>query len=257
VSCCAAIPAIKYSVTAESTATTYCGPAVRLQERVPVRLQERELAAIWASVRRYQVSGTTRASRRQEELGLRRVSDREAERRLRDNWARTARRHRVAARTRGVATAALGAPDVQGTTEAQGAEPMEPEERFVAQIGSSQSRPQVEPVLVLRGGGARRPFSPCHRCLNCGCRQSRDYSASQDSRSPTPHCPTFSLCRSTSASCRYTSRRRHNRSPTQDTSPGPPQLRREEAQPDETSTKDECTLSWADAQEQFSQGAMS
>jgi len=32
---------------------------------------------------------------------------------------------------------------------------MEPEECFVAQIGSSQSRTQVEKVLVLRGGGAR------------------------------------------------------------------------------------------------------
>jgi len=72
-----------------------------------------------------------------------------------NNQARTARRHRAAARARGVATAALGAPDVQGTTEAQRAEPMELEERFVAQIGSSQSRLQVEPVLTVRVGGAR------------------------------------------------------------------------------------------------------
>jgi len=125
---------------------------------VLVRLEEKELAVMWASVRRHQVSGTTRASRRREELSLPRVSDCEAERRLRDNRAQTARRLRAAARTRGVATAALGAPDVQGTTEAQGTVPMEPEERFVARLGSSYARPQVEPVLTVRGGGARRPF---------------------------------------------------------------------------------------------------
>jgi len=57
----------------------------------PVRLPDKELAAVWASVRPHQVSGSTRASRRREELGLPRVSDREAERRLRDNRCRTAR----------------------------------------------------------------------------------------------------------------------------------------------------------------------
>jgi len=45
---------------------------------VPVRLEERELAVMWVSVRR-------------EELGLPRVSDCEAKRQLRDNRARTAR----------------------------------------------------------------------------------------------------------------------------------------------------------------------
>jgi len=79
----------------------------------PVRLPDRELAAVWASVRRHQTRGNTRGSRRREELRLPRESDREAERRLRDNRSLTARRHRVAARARGVAPAALGAPDVQ------------------------------------------------------------------------------------------------------------------------------------------------
>jgi len=138
------------------------GEVSRRGHDVPVRLQERELAVVWASVRRHQVSGSTRASRRREELGLPRVSDREAERRLRDNQARTARRHQAAARARGVAPAALGVPDVQGTTENDGAAPMELAERFVAQIGSSQSRLQVGPVVTVRGGGARRPISPCH-----------------------------------------------------------------------------------------------
>jgi len=143
------------------------GEVSRRGHDVPVRLQERKLAVVWASVRHHQISRTTRASRRREELGLPSVSDLEAERWPKDNRARTARRHRAAVRARVVATAALGALDVQGTTEVQRAEPMEPEERFVAQIGSSQLRPQVEPMLALRGGGARRPFSPCHRCFNC------------------------------------------------------------------------------------------
>jgi len=60
---------------------------------------------VWASVRRHQVSGTTLAARRREELDHPRVSDREAERRLQDNRARSARRHRAAARARGAAQA--------------------------------------------------------------------------------------------------------------------------------------------------------
>jgi len=77
----------------------------------PVRLPERELVVVWASVRGHQVSEATRGSRGREELGFPRVSDREAERRLQDNRSRTARRHRAAARARVVAPAALGAPD--------------------------------------------------------------------------------------------------------------------------------------------------
>jgi len=53
-----------------------------------------------------------RAARRREKLGLPRVSDREAERRLSDNRSRTVRRHRAAARARGEAAATLGATEV-------------------------------------------------------------------------------------------------------------------------------------------------
>jgi len=67
------------------------GEVSRRGSDVPVRLQERELAMVWASVRRHQVSGTAGASCRREELGLPRVSDRKAERRLRNNRTRTAR----------------------------------------------------------------------------------------------------------------------------------------------------------------------
>jgi len=48
-----------------------------------------------------------------------------------------------------------------------------------------------------------------------------------------------------------TPQRPHTRSPKRDPSPRPPQLSREEPQPDE----EEGQLSWADAQEQFSLGA--
>jgi len=133
----------------------------------PVRLQEKELAVVWASVRRHQVSGATRASCRREELGLPRVSDREAERRLRGNWARTARQHRAATRARGVATAAPGTQDVP--TEIEGATPLEPAGPLTAQLGSFQAKPPGEPVLIVRIGGTRRPLSPCLRCRDCVC----------------------------------------------------------------------------------------
>jgi len=67
----------------------------------PIRLEGRELEAVWAGIRHRQTTGMTPASRRREELGLPRVSDKEAARRLQDNWARSARRLRAAARARG------------------------------------------------------------------------------------------------------------------------------------------------------------
>jgi len=173
----------------------------------PVRLPDRELAAVWASARRHQTSGNTRVSRRREKLGLPRVSDREAERRLRDNRSRTARRHRAAAHARGVATAALGTPDVP--TAIERAAPIEPAERFAARLGSFQARPQGEPVLTVRLGGTRRPISPCLRCRTCECQTNRDYSPAQESRSTTPRRPSHSRRQSTSSTRCPTSRRRH------------------------------------------------
>jgi len=46
------------------------GKVSRRGHDVPVRLQKRELAVVWASVRCHQVSGPARAFRRREELGL-------------------------------------------------------------------------------------------------------------------------------------------------------------------------------------------
>jgi len=57
----------------------------------PVRLEGRELEAVWAGICRRQTTGMALAARRREELGLPRVSDREAARRRQDNRARLAR----------------------------------------------------------------------------------------------------------------------------------------------------------------------
>jgi len=196
---------------------------------VPVVHEGRELAAVWAGVRCHQVSGTTLAARRREELGLPRVSDREAERRFQDNWARSTRRHRAAARARGAARATLGTPDATAT-ETQGAVPLEPVGRLAS----------------------RRPISPCQQCLHCECQQHRDFSAAQDDQPPTPGRSSHSRRRSSSSGRQSTPRHPPSCSPKRDPSPGPPQLSRE---PDHPEAKAEGVLSWADAQEQFSLGA--
>jgi len=167
---------------------------------VPVRLEGQELAVVWASVRRHQVSGTTLAARRREELGLPRVSNREAERRLRDNWVRTAQRHKAAARARGAARAALGTPDVPTAT--QGAATLEPAERIANRIGTFQARPLAEPAGTVRLGWSRRPCSPCLRCLHCECQQHRDFSVAQDDQLPTARRLSHPRRRSSYSGCR-------------------------------------------------------
>jgi len=122
------------------------------------------------------MSGPVRPARRREALGLPRVSDREAERRFKDNRARTARRHRAGARAREGATATLTAPEVPVTPDGQG--------------GATEDAQHV----ILRGSSradltATSPpvqtYSPCERCLHCRSRQPKDYSAAQNS-SPSP-----------------------------------------------------------------------
>jgi len=122
---------------------------------VPVLLDERELAIVRDSFRRHSVSGLLRAARRRAELGLRRVSDREAERRLRDNRNLTVRWHRAAARAKREAAATQGALEVLGTTGAQGGQGgaiFGPGERFATRAGSNRSGLQEEPAIQLRGG---------------------------------------------------------------------------------------------------------
>jgi len=197
------------------------GEVARRGSDTPVRIEGRELAVVWATAHCARMSGPVRAARRTEALGLPRVLDREAERLLKDNRARTARRHRAAARMRGLATAALGAPEVMATTEdigGQGGVDRELGGRYRAQIGSSQAQPQTELVPQLRGGGARRAFSPCERCTHCPCRQDRDYGAAQDSAPPSPR------RQSSHRHCSSSSRRRP-RTPTRSPSPEPPPLR--------------------------------
>jgi len=201
---------------------------------VPVRVEGRELAAVWASVRRHQVSGTTQAARCREELGLPHVSNREAERRLHDNRARSARRHRAAARARGAAQAALST---------QGAATPEPAGVIATRLGAFQARPLAVLAGTVRLGGSRQPRSPCPRCLTGPCQTTRNLSDAQNTTAPPPRC-------STSPILPPSPRCLHTRSPKRDPSPGPPQLSHEEAQPD---TRDD-DMSWAEAQASFSLG---
>jgi len=89
------------------------GKVARRGSDVPVRLEGQELEVVWASAHRLRMSGPVRAARCREALGLPRVSDREAERRLKDNRARTARRSRAGARAREGATATFWCPTFQ------------------------------------------------------------------------------------------------------------------------------------------------
>jgi len=202
----------------------------RRGSNVPVRLDPHELALVWTPAHRARMSGPVRAFRRKDSLGLPRVFDREAEHWLKDNRARTARRHRAAARAREGAPATLTAPDVPAAPETpRGATG----DRHVILLGHSRAEPTALPPL--------RAFSPCERCLHCRCRQPKDYSAAQDN-SPSPARRLHTSRR------RSSSRRRRSAS-----SPGPPQLWRK-AQQDEgpTDAPGTSTLSWDEAQAQFS-----
>jgi len=84
------------------------GEVTRRGSDDPVHLERRELEVVSASAHRSRMSGPVRAAHCREAMGLPRVSDREAERRLKNNRSRTAQRHRAAARARKGATAALG-----------------------------------------------------------------------------------------------------------------------------------------------------
>jgi len=186
----------------------------------PIRLEGHELEAVWAGIRRRQTTRMALAAGRREELGLPRVSDREAARRLQDNRARSARRLRAAARAGGAATAALGTPVV----------PLAPQP-VPLRLGTFQSRHLAVPAGTVRHGGARMP---CPRCTTCPCHTTRDFSEAQDTTTPPPRRPRSPI-RPPSP------RHSHTRSPKRDPSPGPPQLSREETQPDDGQ------LSWSDA----------
>jgi len=167
----------------------------------PVRLEGRELAAVWEGIRRRQTTGMTLAARRREELGLPRVSDREAARRLQDNRAGSARLLRVAAGARGAATAALGTPVVSLAPKP-----------VALRLGTFQMRPLDVPAGTVRHGGARMPHLPCPQCTRCPCQRNRDFSGAQHMTSPPPRRPRSPI-RPPSP------RRLHTRSPKRDPSP--------------------------------------
>jgi len=138
---------------------------------IPVRLEGHELEVVWAAAYRSRTSGPVRASRRRKALGLPRVSNREAECRLRDNRARTARRFRAAARAREGASAPLTAPEVLATPDVLATLDIpQNDTRHVILLGSTHADP---PTSSPPG----RTYSPCTRCLNCACRQPKNYSS--------------------------------------------------------------------------------
>jgi len=124
----------------------------------PVRLKGRELAAVWAGVRRSQTSETALAARLREEFGFPRVSNWEAERRLQDNRAQLARRHRAAARARGAAMAALGTPIFPHVRQ----QAATPEPVIATRLGTFQALPMAKPAGTVRYGG---PVGPVHPAL--------------------------------------------------------------------------------------------
>jgi len=209
------------------------GKVARRGSDVPVRLEGRELEVVWTSVHPSRTSGPARAARQTEALGPPRVSDREAERRLHDNRARTARHHRAAARAREEAPAPLTAPEVPATTDLL--QDTADDTRHVLLLGSTQADP---PTVAPPG----RTYSPCARCLNCSCREPKNYSEAQAS-SPVRGLHTSRR--------RSSSSRRVHRRPPRTPSPGPPLLWRE-AQQDEGPTD---MPSWDVAQAEYSQGA--
>jgi len=146
---------------------------VRRGVNTPIRLEGRELEAVWDGIRRRHESGMATASRRREQLGLPRVSDREAARRLQDNRARSARRYRAAARARGAATAAPGTHFIPRTARPSVTPLMR------SRLGTFQARPLPTPTGTPRQGGARLPRPRCTRCLNCSCQTHRDFSSAQ------------------------------------------------------------------------------
>jgi len=164
--------------------------------------------------------------------------DREAERRLKNNRARTARRHRAAAHARERAPATLTAPKVLRTPDEHDVPAADT--RQVLLLGSTQADPPTTSPPECK-------YSPCARCLHCTCRQPKNYSAAQrTSRSPAR--------RSRASRRRSSSSRQGQRRPPRTPSTGPPLLWRE-AQQAEGPTDGPDTLSWDDAQAQYSQGA--
>jgi len=122
----------------------------------PTRLEGRELEAVWAGIRRRQETGMALAARRREQLGLPRVSHREAARRLQDNPARSAHRFRAAARARGAATAALGTPVIYRAPQPTVTPLMR------TRLGSFQAPPLAMPAGTVRLGGGKTTTPSLH-----------------------------------------------------------------------------------------------
>jgi len=202
------------------------GQVIRTGTTTPVRLEGRELETVWAA----DYSRLLGASRRREALGLPRVPDQEAARRLHENRARRARRARAAARADETARRRAARQRVARPTRAP--VHVAPPTRVATpptRVATPPPTPVAAPPTVVPPAAERhtiqagrqpvklhdtptaRTYTPCGQCLNCPCRRPKNLSEAQHVYPPL-------------RASRPTSRRRA--SPARPTScplsPGPP-----------------------------------
>jgi len=165
----------------------------------PVRLEGRELELVWSADYRRLLG----ASRRREALGLPRVPDQEAARRL-----RRARRGRAAVRTneaaqqraarQPVARQRVARPERAPThvTPPTLVAPLTPTPVAAPPTGETPTSERHmihagrQPV-TLRDALPPRTYSPCDRCLHCPCSRPKNYSEAQNDYPPLrPSRPT-------------------------------------------------------------------
>jgi len=172
------------------------GKVIRTGTTTPIRLEGRELETVWAA----DYNRLLGASRRREALGLPRVPDQKAARRLHENRARracrarsvaradeTARqraaRQRVARPTRApvhVAPPTRVATPPPTTVAARPTVVTPTADRHSIQAGSLPAK--------LHDTTSARTSTPCGRCLNCPCRRPNDLRGA--TRLPAPTCLT-------------------------------------------------------------------
>jgi len=171
------------------------GQVIRGGTSTPVRLEGRELE----NVRAADNSRLREASHRREALGLPRVTDQEAARRLHDNRARRARRSRAVARAQAyvqqraarqrVARPQRMAADVFPLLRAATPPPT------LDAVYPSVVSPVAERHTILVGchptsrlsSPTARTYTPCGRCIHCPCRQPQELSEAQRVYPPLRH----------------------------------------------------------------------
>jgi len=179
---------------------------IRTGTTTPVRLEGREYATAWAA----DFNRLLGASRRREALGLPRVPDQEAARRLHENRARRDCRARAAVRVDEI--------DRQRAARQREARPTRTRRHasHPTVAPSAAERPTIQAGLQQvqeNDSSSVRTYTPCRQCVNCPCRRATNLSEAQNVYPPLRASRLSSLSRASPS--RATSR---------PISPGPPQL---------------------------------